>query len=193
MDRTGIYYDGSQLRSQFNYELSKQRGDSIICFKGPMSVSEHMVDTEDRIEEDFIWSPYAYNFIIEIFHINIETIILYQRHLMSIITKVLERNLTNDKYSVDLNGDDIMVTLSKEKGPRKLSVSIATVSHISGLIHTGLNIKVDDTIPVPAIGLSNLFMDFSDSKLDIMISNCMEEFKRFVIDIKKASVKVRGV
>lgn len=187
-----IKYDGDQLTSLFNYKISKQVGDSIVAFKGEMDVTQdHMVDIEDVINNDYIYSPRAVNFIIELFDISLEATVLYQRAFMDIIAHNLELayfiGLAN--YEVELDGDDIFITLpGKMRG--KLSVSIATVSKISGLIHTGLNLELNEKVPVLAACLSDFL---SEEKINTLIEAVTKEFSEFVEDIKRCKYKVLGV
>jgi hypothetical protein len=196
-----IRYNGDQLKSLFPYSISKVKGDCLVAFFGQMDVrTDHMVDMEDVLQSDYIWSPLAFNMVVEIFHIGIESAVLYQRSLMQIATETLRDFLVYHNIAsadIKLEGDDIMV---KFLGPKeddkygvwkKLSVSIATVSHISGLIHSALNVDVDDKIPVPATGLRDILIESS-----IIVEYCKEvcnRFKDFVHSVKLASVKVKGV
>lgn len=196
-----MLYTGEQLRSLFNYEKTGRKGDSAVVFKGGMDVAtSHMVDMEDVIKKDFIWSPLALNFIVEIFHINVETAVLYQRMLMQSILNTIddfciESSIVNeDILCCSLKGDDIIV-MDKDLKEFKLSVSIATVSHVSGLIHSGININIDDKIPVPALGLKNIFSNCVnfDQLIQDFSTTILSDFKDQVESIKYASVKVRGV
>jgi len=191
-------YTGEQLRPLFNYQTFGVKGDSISAFTGLMTVStEHLVDMEDVIEKEFIWSPKAINFIIEIFHIGIETAVLYQRAFMFCILDYLHllhtAGMLYDKVEdISLRGDDLMIDVGEDI-PRKLSVSIATVSPTSGLIHTGINIETDAKIPVAAIGLKDIIRDMTDKEIDTFIRCVTETFNDYVTGIKSASVKVRSV
>jgi hypothetical protein len=178
-----ITYDGTQLRHLFNYEQTGYIGDSIYSFIGPMELKETLVDMEDVLNNDFIWSPLAVNFIVQMFNISIETMVLYQRWLMYIITDTVRefsfRVSPEDDKRIYLNGDDIMVIYREpECIPRKLSVSIATGNANSGLIHSGINLKVDSKIPVPAIGL-----------LEIIDNDDLEEF---IIKVTDRFGKIRN-
>ncbi|GEM_PF-629188 len=188
-----IDYIGDQLHSLFNFKTANMIGDSVFAFEGKMDVkTDHMVDIEDVKENDYIWSPKALNFIIEIFNINIETAVLYQRAFMQICTNVLKDILAESNiivYLVKLKGDDILVKTLDGEVWKKLSVSIATVSHISGLIHVGINIDTDMNIPVPAIGLQEL-IDLHVYEFGVRV---LEQFKDFHKSIKFASVKIKGV
>jgi len=212
----GMDYNGEELRPLFNYQTfgSKgDQGDSISAFIGKMNVTtEHLVDMEDVIANDFIWSPEAINFVVEIFHIGIESAVLYQRSLMFIIfsyllNKMYLKNLNANIENIKLNGDDLMVKVCGEY--KKLSVSIATVSPMSGLIHAGLNIKIDDHIPVPAIGLDSIFSppevgppevytpagatEFNLNETSALIKHVLNTFSDYVKSIKNATTKVRSV
>jgi hypothetical protein len=189
-----IRYDGDQLTSLFNYRISKEVGDSIVAFKGEMDVTQdHMVDIEDVINNDYIYSPRSVNFIIELFDITLEATVLYQRAFMQIIANTLKMYRFTDAatipYTVELDGDDIFITT--DKTPRaKMSVSIATVSKISGLIHTGINIDLNSKVPVLASCLSDLF---AEEQHNMFISIVCSEFCSFVEDIKRCKYKVLGV
>lgn len=198
-------YDGTQLQPLFNYKTFNVQGDSICAFIGEMNVNtNHLVDMEDVKGNDYIWSPCAINFLVEIFHINIEATVLYQRMLMQIITDTLNHwrhscYFRSDIESIVLQGDDIMVQIGGVW--YKLSVSIATVSPVSGLIHSGLNISVDDKIPVPAIGIFDLWIsvkngvEITDDKMKVflnkVVNDVLGKFQQSVSSVKQACTKVR--
>ena len=99
--------------------------------------------------------------------------------LICIIKEALEAR----GISVTRNGDDLMID------GRKLSVSIATKSITSVLIHTGLNI-ISDGAPIKAAGLK------SELNIDKIKEFAVEVMKRYsdeLDDIILAETKVRGV
>ena len=104
---------------------------------------------------------------------------LRQRLLISIIKELLEER----GVFVVRNGDDLMIN------GRKLSVSIATKSITSVLIHTGLNI-ISEGAPVKASGLTSELGidDIKDFALEVM-----NRYSNEIEDIILASTKVRGV
>lgn len=187
-------YTGDQLHSLYNFKTTGMVGNSLFAFIGKMDVkTDHLVDMEDFVENDFIWSPKAVNFIIEIFHIDIRTTVLYQRAFMQICKDVIKDMLMEANtvaFQVKLKGDDILVKSLDEKEWKKLSVSIATVSHISGIIHAGINIDTDTNIPVPAAGLTNLFVGDGIYEFILRVA---KKFDQFTHEIEYASVKVKGV
>jgi hypothetical protein len=134
-----INYDGSQLKPHFIYETCEFLEDSIVAFKGKCNVKkEFMIDKEDLIHGHDIYSTAMLHFICEIFFDDIKTIVLRQRILIDIVKSCLLKLHPNiERKNTDLFIND-----------KKLSISIATVSKISGLIHLGLNIEDKDT-PVP--------------------------------------------
>ena len=104
-----------------------------------------MVDIEDVINNEPIYSKKMLNFIIEQFNCPLEQMVWTQRLFMSIIKETLEEigaKLTRD-------GDDLFFD------NRKLSVSIATKSITSCLIHTGLNI-IKEGAPISVSDLNEI-------------------------------------
>ena len=175
-----IKYIGSQLVPHWIYKNFKIQGDAIVAFVGECEVKlTEMVDIEDVINNEPIYSKYMLSFISEQFGIGLIEGVLRQRLLMSIIKELLEEK----GIFVIRNGDDLMIN------NKKLSVSLATKSITSVLIHTGLNI-VSEGAPVAACGLmSELGMeDIKEFALQV-IKRYSEELE----DIILAGTKVRGV
>ena len=83
------------------------------------------------------------------------------------------------------DGDDIMIG-----DARKLSVSIATLSRFSGLIHVGININVGEGCPVDAIGLDE-FMQYSH--ITTFGRRMAFAFIKEYNDVKNATYKVKEV
>lgn len=175
-----IKYIGSQLSPHWIYKNFGIQGDSIVAFIGECEVKlTEMVDIEDVINNEPIYSKLMLSFISEQFGVNLVEGVLRQRLLITIIKELLE------EYGVKSlrNGDDLMI------GEKKLSVSIATKSTTSILIHTGLNI-LSEGAPVDAAGLQSE-LGISDIK-DFAIK-VMQRYSDELNDIVLASTKVRGV
>ncbi len=175
-----IKYIGSQLAPHWIYKNFKIQGDAIVAFIGECEVKlTEMVDIEDVINNEPIYSKSMLSFISEQFGIGLTEGVLRQRLLMSIIKELLEEK----GVFVVRNGDDLMIT------GRKLSVSIATKSITSVLIHTGLNI-LSEGAPVAASGLQSELgiSDIKDFALEVM-----KRYSEELEDIVLASTKVRGV
>ncbi len=174
-----IEYTGVQLSPHWIYKNYKIQGDAIVSFIGPVCVNlSEMVDIEDVINNEPIKSDKMVNFIIEVFDTNLREAIYRQRLFISIIKEVFEtRGINLKRFGDDLYYDN-----------RKLSVSIATKSTVSTLIHTALNI-VSKGAPIPV----SSFEDMGISDTTCIINEIMKKFCMEVSDIELARVKVRGV
>lgn len=174
-----IKYTGSELMPHWIYKNFKLQGDAIVSFLGEVDVKlSEMVDIEDVINNEPIYSKKMVNFIIERYNLPLEQMVVEQRLFISIIKEVLE----SYGAKIKREGDDLFFD------NRKLSVSIATKSITSCLIHAALNI-IKDGAPIEAsdlreIGISD-FKEFS--------KKVMEKYKEEIESIKMASFKVRGV
>ena len=175
-----IKYIGSQLAPHWIYKNFKIQGDAIVAFVGECEVKlTEMVDIEDVINNEPIYSKLMLSFITEQFGVELVEGVFRQRLLICIIKELLEER----GVFVVRNGDDLMIN------NRKLSVSIATKSTTSILIHTGLNI-LSEGAPVKASGLT------SELGIEDVREFALEVMKRYseeIEDIKLASTKVRGV
>jgi hypothetical protein len=175
-----IKYIGSQLVPHWIYKNFKMQGDAIVAFIGECEVKlTEMVDIEDVINDEPIYSKFMLSFISEQFGVNLVEGVLRQRLLITIIKELLEEK----GVFVLRNGDDLMID------GRKLSVSIATKSITSVLIHTGLNI-ISEGAPVKASGLKSELgiEDIKGFALEVM-----RRYSEEIEDIVLATTKVRGV
>jgi len=175
-----IKYIGSQLAPHWIYKNFKIQGDAIVAFCGECDVKlTEMVDIEDVINNEPIYSKYMLSFISEQFGINLVEGVLRQRLLVTCIKEALERR----GAVVIRNGDDLFIN------GKKLSVSIATKSITSVLIHTGLNILAEGApIPVSALKSDVNIDDIKGFAIEIM-----EKYSEEIQDIILAGTKVRGV
>ncbi len=166
-----ITYDGSQLRSHWIYEKTGQLGDALVAFVGACDVSlERMVDLEDVRHQRPIASQRMLHFIGEFFNNDLPQTILLQRLLVSLIQQRIQaplRRTGNDLYE----GDD------------KLTVSIATASQVSTLLHAGINISSQGT-PVPTRGLADYKIDPISFAQDVL-ADFKQEFESISRDISK--------
>lgn len=175
-----IKYIGSQLAPHWIYKNFKIQGDAIVAFRGECKVDlTEMVDIEDVINNEPIYSKYMLSFITEQFGVELTEGVFRQRLLICIIKELLEER----GIFVIRQGDDLMID------GRKLSVSIATKSITSILIHTGLNI-LSEGAPVAASGLTSE-LGINDTK-EFAIE-VMKRYSEEIEDIKLAGTKVRGV
>ena len=175
-----IEYEGYQLAPHGIYKNVKIQGDAIVAFCGECEVKlTEMVDIEDVINNEPIYSKNMLSFITEQFNVELVEGVFRQRLLICSIKEALERR----GVKVLRSGDDLFVD------GKKLTVSIATKSLTSILIHTGININSEGA-PVKACGLENdlKISDIKDFALEVM-----ENYSNEIDDIILASTKVRGV
>lgn len=177
-----IVYDGTQLSSLWAFRNFGLQGDSILSFRGPCKVKlSEMVDVEDIRKNAPIYSTDMLHFIIEHFDLDLEKTIFRQRLFVSIIKDAVYKNTG---VILCRRGDDLYLN------DKKLSVSIATISPVSTMIHTGINVSSKDT-PVPAVGLADLGL--KDAEVARMGSSVCSEYAREIKEIRLARCKVRGV
>ena len=177
-----IKYTGHQLSPHWIYKNFNVMGDCIISFIGECNVNlSEMVDIEDVINNEPIYSKKMLSFIEENFNSSLVETVYKQRLLVTITKEIIERNYPSVK--ILRNGDDLFIN------GRKLSVSIATKSITSTLIHFGLNIEAKDA-PIPA---SDLINDAGVKDIKAFAYDVMNAYKNEIKDINLAVSKVRGV
>lgn len=171
-----INYDGSQLKPLYSYINHQLAGSSIVAFSGSCNVAlEHMVDAEDFVVNAEIKSDSMLHFIVEIFNQDLVAIVTLQRLLVSIAQNIL----INKGVNVKRSGDDLYVN------EKKLSVSIASGSAVSTMIHLGLNIDNKGT-PVPTCSLNDFKLNPKEFALQLM-----EDFGLEFNSIVEATQKVK--
>jgi len=174
-----IKYIGNQLSPHWIYKNFNLLGDSIVSFIGEVDVNlSEMVDIEDVINNEPIYSKKMLNFIIEQFDTTLYTMVGLQRLFISIIKEIIEEY----GHKVKREGDDLFYD------NRKLSVSIATKSITSCLIHTGLNI-IREGAPIKASDLTEIGI----IKIAEFANKVMDRYSEEIKSIKNVCYKVRGV
>jgi len=175
-----LAYTGKELHSHFALSKFNIIGDSLVAFVGPCSISgDDLVDMEEALSGQTIYSPKMLHFIAEFFGMDIHRAVLWQRLLVSIaMSSVIEQK---KRIHIERYGDDLYI------GDKKLSISVATVSPVSALVHLGMNIDVTG-VNFPIIGLQELNMHPEGLALFIL-----EAFAREVEGARLAISKVRGV
>ena len=175
-----IKYVGTQLAPHWIYKNFKIQGDAIVAFCGECEVKiSEMVDIEDVINNEPIYSKYMLSFITEQFNIELVEGVFRQRLLICCIKETLE----NRGYNVFRSGDDLFVE------DKKLTVSIATKSLTSVLIHTGVNI-LSQNAPIPVCGLQS---ELNINEVKDFANEVMRRYSEEIEDIILASTKVKGV
>jgi len=184
-----IEYDGSQLSPHWAFTNVDLKGDSIVSFRGPCSVEKrYMVDIEDQKENAIIKSPDMLHFLVEFFGCDVDRMVLVQRLLICVVMDALRDYGMFDEADLEREYDNLYAYPPGEEERGKLSVSVATVSPVSGLVHVGLNVTSAGT-PVHTVGLAELGIDDIDRF-------AVEVLRRFVDEVQELSsdvCKVRPV
>jgi hypothetical protein len=182
-----ITYDGTQLRSLHAFTEHNVQGNSIVAFRGPCQVGvEELVDMEDRKNRQEIFSEDMAHFIVELFDSDLDRTVVMQRLFLCVIKDVIEEIMP--ELFISRRGDDLYIEVEEEGvEDRKLTVSVATASPVSTLIHVGINIASANT-PVPTLGLEDL-----EIAVDDFILKVLQGFINEVKGIDQARCKVRSV
>lgn len=175
-------YDGSQLRSLFGYMQAGLLGDSIVAWRGPCDIGfDKMVDGEDLRAKERICGSDMVHFIVEKFQPHLPFSVALQRLLATIVRDVVEEGASTVRRHLLRIGDDIYIDGAPRK---KLSISIATVSPISALVHFAVNVSNTGT-PVPTCSLEELQLD-----PEAFARNVMARFATEIDSLDQASQKV---
>jgi len=179
--RQSLLYDGTALSPLWAYRTLGLQGDSIVSFRGPCRLDfTHMVDMEDVLQQSPIYGDDMLHFIVEHFDGNLEQTILRQRLLVVLIAEIV----SSRGHLLHREGDDLYFD------GRKLSISIATVTPVSTMIHTALNVTAENT-PVPAVGLVEL--GWSGEEVPVLAARICSAYAAEMEGIKMARCKVRSV
>lgn len=173
-------YDGSQLHSLFAFNEFDVQGSSLVGFIGACQVDmDNIVDQQDVKDQKFIFSHQMVHFVLELFELDLERGVLYQRLLVDHLKKELE--LQKKSLKLERRGNDLY------DGKAKLNVSIATLSPVSTLIHVGINVISKET-PVLTKGLKDYGIVPAT-----FAKNILKNFSAEYESIQMSRTKVRGV
>lgn len=186
-------YDGSLIHDRFAYKFFRKNVSpvgNIIAFRAPMLVeAAGMIDREDLLTNDFIYSADAINFCWEIPNLDPFGAVCFQRLFNTHIAFNLSAKYLN--LPIEVHGDDLMVrnTFITRTGSQlqsgKCSVSITISTNGTALGHTGVNITAGSRAPEFAYS-TNL----SDENAVKFMQDCVDDFNRMVQDIFVATSKV---
>jgi len=146
-----LTYTGPNLRSGWIEETFGISGEALVAWLGPCHVpTKHLVDQEDARAGAEIHAALMLHFLAEHPGDDLFTTVLRQRLLVAEALELLREVCPAAEGHRE--GDDLYL------GDRKLSVSVATCSPDSGLIHFALNVDPSGA-PVPAVGMQELGLD----------------------------------
>jgi len=175
-----ITYDGSQLSPHWIYKNVGLLGNGAVAFCGGCDVPiEKMVDLADVRDNKPIFSRRMLHIIAEFFDADLTRTILYQRLLVALVQQ--EIIFRTNRPTIVRGGNDLY-----EDGA-KLSVSIATATPVSTLLHFGINISSQGT-PVRTKGLE----DYSIEPVSFAKA-VLESFRDELKTVDEARAKVRPV
>jgi uncharacterized protein len=174
-----LNYDGSQLAPHWIYKKTGIMGDAAVSFIGACDVSDdQMADIEDLLQKKSIKADKMLHFIVEIFGRDCCFAASIQGGFMSEIQNLLLER----KVPVTKNGDDLFI------GKGKLSISIASVSPVSALIHIGLNISNSGT-PVQTSALEDFDID-PNTFSSTVLKRFNFEFSRIILAASKVRARL---
>lgn len=185
-------YDGTLIHGRFAYRFFRDKTlpiGNIVAFRAPMKVeAEGMVDSEDVLNNDFIYSDDAINFCWEIPYLDPFGAVAWQRLFNTQIANILSTQYLNAPIVVD--GDDLIVQKEHTQGgvtqqQGKCSVSITYVKNNIALGHTGINIKAGKKAPAFAFS-TNL----TEQQANSFMSDVIKLFYTLNDDIFIATTKV---
>jgi len=185
-------YDGKLLHARFAYKFFRERTlpiGNIIAFRAPMKVEvEGMIDSEDVLNNDYIYSDDAINFLWEIPYLDSFGAVAWQRLFNTQIANILSTKYL--KAPIEVDGDDLIVHKEHNQGgitqPKgKCSVSITYTKNGVALGHTGINISAGKKAPAFAFS-TNL----ADEHAETFMKEVVELFYRLNDDIFIATSKV---
>jgi len=184
-------YDGNLIHNRFAYRYFKERTlpiGNIVAFRAPMLVeAEGMIDLEDVLQGDFIYSDDAVNFCWEIPNLDSFGAVCFQRLLNTQIAHILSEII---EKKIEVDGDDLIVHaehkqhgIIQEKG--KVSVSITHVKNGAALGHTGINVIAGKK--APAFAFSS---EMNDIQTATFMQRVIETFYQMADDIFIATTKI---
>jgi len=185
-------YSGELLHNRFAYRYFKNRTlpqGNIIAFRAPARVEvDGMIDLEDVLNNDFIYSQDMIHFMYEIPILSDRFgAVAFQRLFNTQCAHILSTSYI--KAPIEMSGDDMMVhkdfvqrEVKQTRG--KASVSIVHVKDGVTLGHTGINNIAGDAAPVFAYSCN-----LTDDQINDFINEVVNAFYMLVEDIFIATSK----
>jgi len=177
-------YDGSFIHQKFAYRYFRDKvcpTGNIVSFISPVQVDTGLIDLEDALAQDFIFSDKMINFCWEIPCISdCFGAVAFQRLFNASIANELYNYI---KKPIMVDGDDIMVQVAPGDF-KKASVSI-TYHNDCAIGHTGINIIAGDKAPSFAYST-----ELDDEKAQEFITNVTAIFHNITTDIFRATTKI---
>lgn len=179
-----VDYDGAALRAHWILRTTGIVGDALVAFRGACDVSDaEMADLED-LGGPGIAGADMLHFLLERFdEASLEAGVLRQRLFAVLVGECLAEL----GAVVRRDGDDLFAA-PDGGAERKLSISIATRSPVSSLMHFAVNVTTD-AVPVPACGLIELGVE-PDALADAVLARYVAEERGILL--ARAKVRAKG-
>ena len=183
-------YDGSFIHTRFAYKFYRDRVlpiGNIVSFIAPVEVTLNLIDLEDSLEKDYIFSESMVNFCWEIPNLDPFGAVCFQRLFNTAIANTLYKIINKP---IEMKGDDIMVHAEHNQGgivqqKGKASVSITYSKDNVAIGHTGVNITAGKS--APAFAFSTKLTPEQAEKFQKSVN---EQFYQMVDNIFIATTKV---
>lgn len=188
-------YSGEILHNRFAYRYFRNRvlpQGNIVAFRAPARVeAAGMIDMEDVLNNDFIYSQDMMHFLYEVPILdNRFGAVAFQRLFNTLAAHILSTEYI--KSPIQLDGDDMIVhrefvqrEVKQAKG--KASVSIVHIKDGVTLGHTGINNVAGDKAPVFAYSCN-----LNDAQVNAYMEDVINMFYVLVEDIFVATTKTIG-
>jgi hypothetical protein len=186
-------YDGLLIHKRFAYTYFRKKTlpiGNIVAFRAPMNVqADGMIDSEDVLQNDFIYSDDAINFCWEIPNLDPFGAVAYQRLFNTQVAGILSNRYL--KKPIEVDGDDFMEhdTFEGSDGVLqrvgKCSVSITYSKDNVALGHTGINVNAGRKAPPFAYSTK-----LDDKQVEAFMKDVVDLFYALNDDIFIATTKV---
>ena len=138
-------YNGDFIHKRFAYKYFRDKVlpiGNIVSFVAPVEVTINLIDLEDSLEKDYIYSDSMVNFCWEIPNLDPFGAVCFQRLFNTAIANTLH---TYIKKPIEMKGDDLIVHAEHNQGgivqqKGKASVSITYSKDNVAIGHTGIYI-----------------------------------------------------
>ena len=160
-------YDGSFIHKRFAYKYFRDKTlaiGNIVSFTAPVEVTLNLIDLEDSLEKDYIYSENMVNFCWEIPNLEPFGAVCFQRLFNTSVANILHEYINKP---IEMKGDDIIVHAEHNQGgitqsKGKASVSITYAKDNIAIGHTGINITAGKRAPAFAYS-TNLTSEQSEN------------------------------
>lgn len=183
-------YDGSFIHKRFAYRYFRERTlpiGNIVSFVAPCEVTLNLIDLEDSLEKDYIYSDLMVHFCWEIPNLDPFGAVCFQRLFNTSIANILHKTINKP---IEMKGDDLIVHSEHNQGgivqtKGKASVSITYSKENVAIGHTGVNITAGKKAPAFAFSTN-----MTPQQAEKFQNEVIEQFYAMVDNIFVATTKV---